>query len=176
MDHNDGRRTGKATGVSPVNRVYIPNSDRMPDCTMYHWSTIIEYGQVLCRIARANGRLPCVDLWYDSIIWSVTTPRARQVFDVWRLPWRSNCLQDGVVLWGLLADVRKPRVPFGRDLSGIVVVLSHVNPSVTTWDLFGAVQVLEILVAELICSSELTKLGVSYVICVPEPLFQPCAP
>lgn len=43
-----------------------------------------------------------------------------------------------------------PRMPFRGDLSGIVIVLSKVHPSMTTWYLLMLVQVLEISISELV--------------------------
>lgn len=46
-------------------------------------------------------------------------------------PWRARLLDDRVLRRRLLSDVVQPRVPFGRGLRGVEVVLGVVDPSVT---------------------------------------------
>jgi len=47
------------------------------------------------------------------------------------LPGRSRSLHNHILRWGIFPDVRDPRVPLGRYLCRIVLVLRQVHPAMT---------------------------------------------
>lgn len=53
------------------------------------------------------------------------------------LPWWRGILHDLVLCRWKVSDMLEPRMPFGRDLRRIVVMLRKVDPSMTTWSTRG---------------------------------------
>jgi hypothetical protein len=49
-------------------------------------------------------------------------------------PWRARLLDDRILRRRFLSDVVQPRMPFGRGLRGVEVVLGVVDPSVAAWE------------------------------------------
>jgi len=66
--------------------------------------------------------------------------------------------------------MHQPRMPFWRNLSGIVIVLSIVYPALSTWNFFYGVIVLEVAIAEFIPSHLLSKFGIADIECIAPPL------
>jgi len=128
---------------------------------------------------RASGpraRHPGVDLWRDSVIWSICARSASEILHVRGFPRWCHRLYDRIFCGRIFPYMHQPRMPFWRNLGGIVIVLSVVHPTLSTWNLFFCVVVLKIAIAELVTSDLLSKFGVANIVGVAPPLPEPGAP
>lgn len=127
-------------------------------------------------LTRSCYRSPGMNLARDSVVRTVCAASPRQILIVRRLPRRRHFGHHAVFRRRVFADVRDPRMPFWRNLRCIVLVLSKVNPSVSSWNLFFCVQVFIVAIPKIVGSYKSPRLCITNILQLSPPFSKPDPP
>lgn len=119
-----------------------------------------------------HDRVPSLDFGSGGRVGLEVPTRAGHVLNERGLPRGRQLFHNDIVCRGIFTDVVDPRMPLGRHLGGVEVVLRVVDPSMSARNLLLGVQLLKVSVAELVSANKPPILGITNVGQLPEPLLK----